>query len=199
MNPIFSKALIGLFALSGTTGSLVNASQVVQPQVIPTQVTPIASYTVSMTAYNAVPGQTKPDPSYTASGAPSNPEVVAARSRDLADELPFGTVIRIDAATTTSNCGYNAVSDQVGYRVIADTMAQRMTNKIDILLDQTNTVSHAGKSINPSRVLGLCQGVTISVVGHIDVNDIPQTQEQLAALVEGQPGQSQTGGQVAIK
>ena len=198
MNPIFTKALIGLFALSGSTGSLANTNPVVQQQVVPAPVVSISSYTVSMTAYNAVPEQTKADPSYTASGAASNPEVVAARSRDLADELPFGTVIRIDAATSTPNCGYNAVSGQVGYRVIADTMAERMTNKIDILLDQAQTVVHSGMSMNPSRVLGLCSGVKISVVGHIDINDMPKTQGALSSMIEDQ-APSAISDQVAIK
>jgi 3D (Asp-Asp-Asp) domain-containing protein len=197
MNPLFGKALIGLFALSGS-GALVNTSSVVQPQVILAPVPAISSYTVSMTAYNAVPEQTKEDPSFTASGAASNPEVVAARSRDLADELPFGTVIRVNVATSTPNCGFNAVAGQVGYRVIADTMNARMTNKIDILLDQTNTVVHEGKPINPSRVLGLCSGVSISVVGHIDINDIPATQEDLAALIQDKAS-SPVSKEVAIK
>lgn len=208
MNPL-SIALIGLFSLSGSTGNLVNAPVAVQAPVAPAPVV-LASYQVSMTAYNAVPGQTKPDPTYTASGAASNPEVVAARSRDLADELPFGTVIRIDAATSTPNCGYNAVSDQVGYRVIADTMAARMTDKIDILLDQHDTVDLGGMPMNPSKVLGLCSGVKISVVGHIDINDMPVTQTQLAAMVEDgavaapavaetAPQSDSQSGQVAIR
>ena len=124
MNSILSKALIGLFALSGSTGTLANAAPAaVQAPVEPT---PTASYSVSMTAYNAVPGQTDSDPTTTASGAYSNPEIVAARSQDLASELPYGTVIRVEAATTTPNCGYNAVAGQVGYRVIADAMNARM-------------------------------------------------------------------------
>lgn len=184
MNTIATKALIGLLTFSGSTGALANVPQTVQAQEDPAPAV-LATYQVAMTSYNAVPAQTKADPSTTASGAYSNPEVVAARSRDLASELPFGTVIRIDAATSTPNCGYGAVSDQVGYRVIADTMAQRMTNKIDILLDQDNTVSIGGKSLNPSRVLGLCRGVKISVVGHIDISDMPKTQTELAAMVEG--------------
>lgn len=184
MNSILSKALIGLFALSGSTGTLANAAPAaVQAPVEPT---PTASYSVSMTAYNAVPGQTDSDPTTTASGAYSNPEIVAARSQDLASELPYGTVIRVEAATTTPNCGYNAVAGQVGYRVIADAMNARMKNRIDILLNQDQTVNVGGKQLNPSRALGLCKGVSISVVGHIDVNDMPQTQDELLKMLEAQ-------------
>ena len=39
----------------------------------------LPSYTVTLTAYNAVPAQTDSNPLETASGAYSNPEVVAAR------------------------------------------------------------------------------------------------------------------------
>jgi len=184
MNSILSKALIGLFALSGSTGTLANAAPAaVQAPVEPT---PTASYSVSMTAYNAVPGQTDSDPTTTASGAYSNPEIVAARSQDLASELPYGTVIRVEAATTTPNCGYNAVASQVGYRVIADAMNARMKNRIDILLDQDQTVAVGGKQLNPSRALGLCKGVSISVVGHIDVNDMPKSQDELLQMLEAQ-------------
>ena len=184
MNSILSKALIGLFALSGSTGTLAHAAPAaVQAPVEPT---PTASYSVSMTAYNAVPGQTDSDPTTTASGAYSNPEIVAARSQDLASELPYGTVIRVEAATTTPNCGYNAVAGQVGYRVIADAMNARMKNRIDILLNQDQTVNVGGKQLNPSRALGLCKGVSISVVGHIDVNDMPQTQDELLKMLEAQ-------------
>ena len=48
-----------------------------------------------------------------------------------------------------------------------------------------------GTQMNPSKVLGLCNGVSISVVGHIDINDMPQTQQQLAAMVEGMANSSQ--------
>jgi len=184
MHSILSKALIGLFALSGSTGTLANAAPAAVQ--VPVEPTPTATYSVSMTAYNAVPGQTDSDPTTTASGAFSNPEIVAARSQDLASELPFGTVIRVEAATTTPNCGYNAVSDQVGYRVIADAMNARMSNRIDILLNQAQTVAVEGKQLNPSRALGVCKGVVISVVGRIDLKDMPQTQDQLVQMLESQ-------------
>src|SRR3989344_4702438 len=123
------------------------------------------SYTVSMTAYNAVPAQTDSDPFITASGAWTNPEVVAARSRDLAAELPFGTVIKIErAAADSPRCQFGKVDHLIGYRVIADTMHSRWTDKIDILLDQTDTVLVEGREVNPALAIGVCGGVTITVV-----------------------------------
>jgi 3D (Asp-Asp-Asp) domain-containing protein len=129
------------------------------------------TYTVAMTAYNAVPEQTDGDPHITASGAYSNPEVVAARSVDLAEDLPFGTVIQITAASTTPGCGIDAVGDRVGYRVIADSMNSRMKNKIDILFDQHKT----------ARTFGVCQEVQIKVVGQVDIKNMPKTQDELAS------------------
>lgn len=143
------------------------------------------SYTVSMTAYNAVPAQTDGDPHITASGAWTNPEVVAARSQDFGTELPFGTVIKVErAAADTPRCQFGKVDHLIGYRVIADTMHSRWTNKIDILLDQTDTVLVDGHAVNPARAIGVCGGVTITVVGHIDINDMPETQEELRLMFE---------------
>lgn len=143
------------------------------------------SYTVSMTAYNAVPAQTDGDPHITASGAWTNPEVVAARSQDFGEELPFGTVIKVErAAADSPRCQFGKVEHLIGYRVIADTMHSRWTNKIDILLDQTDTVAVEGHQVNPGRAFGVCNGVTITVVGHIDINDMPATQEELRAMFE---------------
>lgn len=143
------------------------------------------SYTVSMTAYNAVPAQTDGDPHITASGAWTNPEVVAARSQDFGEELPFGTVIKVErAAVDTPRCQFSKVDHLIGYRVIADTMHSRWSNKIDILLDQTDTVLVDGREVNPARAIGVCGGVTITVVGHIDINDMPETQEELRAMFE---------------
>lgn len=138
---------------------------------------------VSMTAYNALSAQTDGDPSTTASGAFSNPEVVAARSRDLARELPFGTVIRIEhTSKDTPGCRFAQVEPQIGYRVIADTMHQRWTKKVDILLDETNTVSVEGNEVNPGIALGVCRNVTITVVGHVDINRMPETQAELVKM-----------------
>ncbi len=134
---------------------------------------PIPTYTVAMTAYNAVPGQTDGDPTITASGAYSDPDIIAARSRDLADELPFGTVIEVTAASSSPGCGYRAVGDEIGLRVIGDSMNARMHNKIDILFDSGRT----------ARTLGVCDSVSIRVVGHVAVGDVPHTQEGLRLAV----------------
>lgn len=142
------------------------------------------SLKTKLTAYNAVPEQTSNNPFVTASGAFSNPEVVAARSRDLAYKLPFGTVIAIErTGYDTPSCGYSEVEPQIGYRVIADSMNQRITNTVDVLLDQHNTVQHDGNVINPARVLGICGHVTIKVIGRIDMDNIPSTQAELAQMV----------------
>ena len=150
----------------------------------------VVSYQVAMTAYNAVPSQTDADPSITASGAASNPEVVAARSRDLKDELPFGTIIEIDGPTDKqNNCGFSMVSPLLGYRVIADTMNSRFTNRVDVLFStKDNYKMSDGRLLNASTILGVCQGVTIRVVGHLDpahMQKLPKTQAELASLVEG--------------
>jgi 3D (Asp-Asp-Asp) domain-containing protein len=137
--------------------------------------------TVNMTGYNAVPGQTDGDPFTTASGAYSDPNIVAARSVDLAKKLPFGTVIAIESASDSSWCGYNPVSHLIGLRVIADSMNPKMHNKVDILLPQSAPVG--GREANPARVLGMCKGVTIRVVGRIAIANIPKTQSGLAAMV----------------
>ena len=141
---------------------------------------------VLMTSYNAVPEQTDGNPMVTASGAVSNPEVIAARSVDLAGELPFGTVIAVEYdGKDTENCRFHAVEGLIGYRVIGDSMNSRMRNKIDILLDRADTVTVHGKETNPSLALGLCKGVTVRVVGRIKVSDIPDTQEELRKMIEG--------------
>lgn len=139
----------------------------------------LPSYSVSMTAYNAVPGQTDSTPDITASGAFSNPDIIAARSRDLADELPFGTVIEVVAASSSPNCGLELVKDQIGLRVIGDVMNARMVNKVDILFDTTDTARAGGKTHNTARVLGRCSEVEIRVVGKIDIRDMPTTQKEL--------------------
>lgn len=144
------------------------------------------AYTVKVTAYNAVPEQTDSTPHITASGAPTNPEVVAARSVDLAGVLPFGTVVMLTReARDTESCRFAKVEEHIGYRVIADSMHSRKREQIDILLDQHNTVEVHGKETNPAVALGYCTGVTMTVVGKIDIDDMPETQEALRALVEG--------------
>ena len=144
--------------------------------------------TVTVTAYNAVPGQTDETPFETASGAYSNPEVVAARSQDFAKELPFGTIIELDGSTITSEgtCGYGVVAPLIGYRVIEDTMNARYTSRVDILFDtKADYKSADGGARNAAEVLGICKGVTVRVVGHVDINHIPKTQVELARLVNG--------------
>ena len=174
---------MGFLLLSGA------AAQSAPPQAIATPILP--SYPVTLTAYNAVPDQTDSDPFTTASGAYSNPEVVAARSQDLADELPFGTIVEVDGSGTSSGgmCGFDTVAPIIGYRVIADTMNVRYTNRIDVLFStKSNYIMADGTQRNASNVLGVCGGVKVRVVGHIDASKmghLPQTQAQLAAIVEG--------------
>lgn len=143
------------------------------------------SYTVTLTAYNAVPDQTSPTPWVTASGAPSNPEVVAARSAGLASDLPYGTIIAVYGPTSSDDgpyCGYDSVSNLIGYRVIADSMNSRWIRpRIDVMLPTSANVN--GEYTNPAKTLGACTGVQVQVVGYVDPNDIPPTQEALADLV----------------
>lgn len=142
-------------------------------------------YTVKLTGYNALVAQTDDDPFTTASGLYSNPEIIVAKSRDL--DLPFGTVIKIDASNRALNgsCGVEVVSDLIGYRVVGDVTHARKTSQIDVLLDHTKPVAFNGKQMNPSIILGICDGVKITAVGHIDLADVPETQEELKQMIEG--------------
>lgn len=144
------------------------------------------SYQVRLTAYNAVPSQTDGDPSTTASGVTSNSEVIAARSLDLADELPFGTIVKITrTADDTPGCNFHKVEPLIGYRVIADTMNARWTDRVDVELDSRDKVKVEGASLNPAYALGLCGGVKVTVVGRIPLSEIPSTQSELASLITG--------------
>ena len=172
---------MGFFLLSGAAAA---------PSALADSPVPLPSYNVTLTAYNAVRSQTDDDPFMTASGAYSNPEVVAARSQDLADKLPFGTIIEIDGPDSPKNsCGYDAVSKHVGYRVIADTMNARYTNYVDILFNtKTNYTLDDGSKKNASSILGVCKGSTVRVVGFVDISHpshMPKTQIELSALVKG--------------
>ncbi len=138
--------------------------------------------TVKSTAYNAVPDQTDDSPFITASGAYSNPQVVVARSRDLSKKLPFGTIISIEKSLRQNTCGYDIVKKQIGYRVIADSMNIDKHNQIDILLNRRNMVRIHNSYKNPSVVFGVCN-LTIRVVGHVLIRNIPRTQAQLAKYV----------------
>lgn len=155
------------------------------------------SYSVTMTAYNAVPEQTDDNPLETASGLYANPETVAARSRDLADTLPFGTIIEvIGAPKDTDSCGYAPVAKHIGYRIVADTMNARYSDRIDVLLSEDTTVPTSLGEKNATRYLGVCTNVVIRVVGHVDMSHpsrIPATQKDLASFVHG------TSGDLAVK
>ncbi|MDE1919572.1 MAG: hypothetical protein KGH56_02615 [Patescibacteria group bacterium] len=145
------------------------------------------AYTVTLTAYNAVPDQTDSSPFETASGAFSNPEVVAARSIDLAEKLPFGTIIEVDGPSASQGtCGYGVVAPEIGYRVIADTMNQRYTKHVDILLTTDANYATEDKGMkNAAEMLGVCKGVTVRPVGFVSVNHMPKTQAELAKIVKG--------------
>lgn len=191
MNSILT-ALVGVFVLSNSVAAPATVAAPITPETEASQkvavqvdepVKEVQRYTVKVTAYNAVPAQTDDDPSITASGARSNPELIVARSRDLASELPFGTVVAFErAASDTPNCRFEAVEHLIGYRVVGDTMASRWTKKMDILFDQHDTVSVNGREHNPSIAMGICNEVTVRVVGHIDIKDIPSTQAELAEM-----------------
>jgi len=196
MQAFILTALIGVLFLPGSAAAPVQATStpdepspksaaIAAPssEKLATAQEPTTSYTVKLTAYNAVPAQTDSDPGTTASGLPSNSEVMAARSHDLAAELPFGTVIAIyRAGKDTPNCAYNKVSHLIGYRVIGDTMDSRWTKRVDVELDQNDTVDVDGAQVNPGLALGVCSGVTVKVVGHLPLSRVPQTQAELAKL-----------------
>ena len=168
---------MGFLLFSGNVGATpIEANALVLP-----------NYAVTLTAYNAVPEQTDDDPLVTASGAYSNPEIIAARSRDLADKLPFGTIIEIVGPSSLNNsCGYDIVAPIIGYRVIADSMNARYTSRIDILFHTESNYKMAdGKIKNAGNVLGICSGASVRVVGYIGINRIPKTQAELARLVFG--------------
>ncbi len=173
---------MGLFLLSGAAVIPARAEAPAAP--LP------PTLAVRLTGYNAVPEQTDEDPLMTASGAYANAEVVAARSRDLAGTLPFGTVIEFeDPKAQGEGCGYALVAPLVGYRVIADVMNERFTDRVDVLFATDANVTRAdGRSVNASRVLGFCPDVEIRVVGRIDLSrakNLPRTQAELARIVEG--------------
>ena len=167
-------ALMGFLLFSGIPARVEAPVVTVQP-----------TYAVTLTAYNAVPEQTDSNPYETASGAYSNPEVVAARSQDLATELPFGTIIEIDGSNASKEtCGYGVVAPLIGYRVIADTMNTRYTDRVDVLLHTKKEYATTDKGMkNAAQVLGICDGVTVRVVGYVDINHIPKTQKELAAII----------------
>lgn len=185
MNSITSVALMGFFLWTGWP-------EISELQTLP-QPAPKTQKVISLrlTGYNAVPEQTDSDPTITASGARSNPDVIAARSSDLAQTLPFGTVIVLEAPAKSDTCGFEVVDHLIGYRVIADAMHPRKTNQVDVMFDMRDTVQigvdgQARKATNPAVALGVCD-VSMRVVGKIALKNIPATQSELALLMKSNP------------
>lgn len=178
MPTIITTALMGFFLLSANGGAIV--SEVAKKPVLPTYET----LSVSMTGYNAVPEQTDGDPFTTASGAYSNPDIVIARSVDLAQTLPFGTVVEVVVPESANqNCGIGQVEHLIGYRVVADSMHPRKRNQLDILFDTDASVTHNGKDKNAAIVMGVCKEIEVRVVGKIDIKNMPKNQSELLASV----------------
>ena len=191
---IASLALTGFFVWSSVASSPVLTSQApeeILPEPVPAlAAAPVRTIPVRVTGYNAVPEQTDSDPFTTASGAFSNPEVVAAVSRDIKSQLPFGTVVKLSApeGATGTYCGWDLVEHLVGYRVIADTMNARHSERVDILFAEDAMVDvrvNGGvKKMNAAKVLASCGGIEVEVVGKLDIKDMPDTQAELAMRVE---------------
>ena len=192
MTSMLLTALTGCLFYGGILGNPTCPTPTISETTSPLAPT-YETYTVRMTAYNAVPEQTDDSPEFTSIGAYTNPDIIAARSRDLADELPYGTVISVLPATTTPMCGYKFVSDKIGLRVIGDAMKYDKVNLVDILLDDEAIPAQEGLSRNPAKALGFCRGVQIQIVGKIDIFDhhayvaIERTQSKqaLGRLVNG--------------
>ncbi len=188
---IIASALLGILLFPGAMfhrpipqqTSIKSLDSVAVAEDIPLVRLPANTLTVTSTAYNAVPSQTDNSPFITASGAYSNPQVIVARSRDLSKKLPFGTIIAIEKPSRQRTCGYDVVEKQIGYRVVGDTMNADRHNQIDILFNRKNTVRIHGAYINPSVVFGVCDHVTIRIVGHVLIHNIPRTQAKLATYV----------------
>lgn len=191
---IASIALTGFFVWS----SVASSSALTPPSIAAATAEPVAALAavpektipVRVTGYNAVPEQTDSDPFTTASGAYSNPEVVAAISRDLKNQLPFGTVIALEASDTLTGqyCGWDLIDHLVGYRVVADTMNARHSERIDILFPEDALVDvrvdGTVKKVNAAKALASCGGITARVVGKVSIQDMPKTQAELVMRVE---------------
>ena len=194
MSGILTTALIGLLSYSGVGIASADSSTAIAPEA-PTY----TSISVAMTGYNAVEAQTDGDPYTTASGAYSDPDVVAARSIDLAEQLPYGTVIEVDTTSSTSTtCGLSAVTDSVGYRVIADSMHPRKRNQIDLLFHNDDTVRAGGRAVNAAIALGVCKNVSIHVIGQVDIKHMPKNQAELKLAI-GQLDKAPAGRLVVSK
>lgn len=179
MTSIITIALTGFLIWSGapTEASALKA-EALKAVVMVTEMS-----SVKLTGYNAVPEQTDNDPYTTASGAFSNPAVIVARSRDMAEALPYGTVISINNPKDDKSCGFDKIEHLVGYRVVADTTHVRKIRQIDVMFDDRDMVLMGAKKINPAIIAGVCD-VTVRVVGKIAIKDIPKTQAELAMLIE---------------
>ena len=179
MTSFITIALTGFLVWSGaSTGALQVSSQVSAPG--NTAVSEV--YSVKLTGYNAVPEQTDSDPNTTASGAKSNYETIVARSRDMAEIFPYGTIISLETPKGDKSCGFKEVEHLVGYRVVADTMHERKRRQMDIMFNMADVVSLGGKPTNPAVVVGVCD-ITVRIVGKVAIKDIPKTQAELALLV----------------
>ena len=175
---------MGVFLLAGAAGL---PAQVQAPQALAAGIFP--SYTLTMTGYNAVPGQTDDTPYETAAGTYTNPQTVAAISQDLVGQLPFGTIIEVQGPGREDGwCNDKTVADHIGYRVIADTMNIRLHNRVDILFStKDDYLLPNGRTMNAASLLGACAGTTVRVVGFVDIsnpNNLPRTQADLVAIVE---------------
>ena len=189
MPSIFSTALIGLLLLPSASTTVTNA----QPWTKGSPEAPTYSYqeySVSMTGYEAVVGQTDDTPFITSSGLRVNPEVGAAASRDLLKkDLPYGTIIQLvpgAAELATGGCELPDVKDYIQYRVITDTMHQKHTEHVDILFSPEDRVKIGSNTLSIARAIGWCNDVSIRVVGHVDMKNVPETQKELKAIVAKQ-------------
>ncbi len=190
-------ALVGFFALSGAIAALPATAVALAPAPVPVAHTialpmNLPTYAVTMTGYNAVPAQTDNNPTITASGAFANPQVVAARSQDLGKELPFGTIIEVEGPSKTpgGGCGYGIVQNDIGYRVIADTMNRKFTDRVDVLFATKDNYLLMGNGhvLNAATIMGVCPAMRIRVVGFVNISNpanLPTSQAALAALVRG--------------
>lgn len=190
MQSMLTGALMAFFLLSsgGLSAAQVptDFAEIAEAVGIASDVIEYPTYAVRMTGYNAVPEQTNEDPLTTASGAYSHPEVVVARSRDLAEELPYGTIIEVIAREENkASCGFSTVEHLIGYRVVADTMHPRKTNQIDVMFEANDTVRVGKRRVNPALALGVCTDIEIRVVGYVDIKDIPRSQLELVARIDG--------------
>ena len=180
MTYLLNIALMGVFTLSGVLGATTSA---VETHIYESPKVLAEISSLRLTGYNAVIEQTNEDPMTTASGARSNHETIIARSRDMADILPYGTIVSLSYGGGGDSCGFQKVEHLVGYRVVADTMHKRKTRQVDVLFGTEDVVRLKENRLNPAMVMGICE-VDIRVVGYVPIKDIPSTQEELRLLVE---------------